>query len=101
MVKHIVVWKLKESAHGVSRQENALAIKQKLEALRGKIDGLLAIEVGIDISKTEQSGDIMVYSEFTSREALAGYAVHPLHKAAAVYVVESVSERRVVDYETD
>ena len=99
MVKHIVVWKLKETAHGNTKQQNAVLLKQKLEALNGKIEGLLKLEVGIDFSKTESSGDIMLYSEFPSREALAAYLTHPLHKAVVPFVVESVSERRVVDYE--
>jgi hypothetical protein len=101
MIKHIVIWKLKESAHGTSKEANAKIIKQKLEALAGKIEGLLAIEVGIDFSRTGQSGDIVLYSEFASREALAAYQAHPLHKAAAQYIVEAVCERRVADYEGD
>jgi hypothetical protein len=101
MVKHIVMWKLKESACGNTKEENAKIIKEKLESLKDKIPGILKIEVGIDFSKTENSGDIVLYSEFNTKEDLENYKVHPDHVAVASFVVEAVSERRVVDYVFD
>ena len=50
MIRHIVIWNLKESACGNSRSENARLLKQKLEALAGRIPGLERIEVGININ---------------------------------------------------
>jgi quinol monooxygenase YgiN len=99
MVTHIVVWKLKDSAGGRSRSENAALIKERLEGLRDVIPGLLRIEVGIDFSGTEESANIALYSEFESREALAVYQEHPAHKAVMPLIREARSERRVVDYE--
>ena len=46
MIKHLVFWKLKSEALGKTKQENAVLIKEKLEALDGKISGLISIEVG-------------------------------------------------------
>jgi len=100
MVKHIVVWRLKSSAHGHTRTENARIIKQRLESLSGVIPGLLKIEVGIDFGKTEQSCDIALYSEFDSREALRLYQEHPAHQAAVQFIREARDERYVVDYES-
>lgn len=99
MVKHIVMWKLKESAENVSRQENALKMKQMLEGLRGRIPGLLKIEVGIDFSATEASGDVVLYSEFPDRSALDAYQSHPEHQKCVAFVKNVVTERRLVDYE--
>jgi hypothetical protein len=99
MVKHIVVWRLKDQADGRPKGENAKLIKEKLEALNGRIPGLLRLEVGIDFSLTEDSGDLALYSEFASRSALDAYQVHPEHKAIMPFVLEARSERRVVDYE--
>jgi hypothetical protein len=99
MVRHIVVWRLKESAHGNSRDVNARIIKEKLEDLNGRIDGLLKLEVGIDYGRTEESSDIVLYSEFASRKDLDSYQVHPLHVAAVAFIREARSERRVVDFE--
>ncbi len=99
MVKHIVIWRLKDEAHGLTKEQNALLIKEKLEALNGKIPGLIKLEVGVDFSRTESSADIVLYSEFESREALAGYQEHPLHKAIMPFVQEARLERRMVDYD--
>jgi len=99
MLKHIVLWRLKESAHGNDKANNARLIKEKLESLRGRIPGLLAIEVGIDVLATPSSSDIALYSEFASREALAVYQAHPLHQAIIPFVAEATLERRSADYE--
>ena len=100
MVKHIVAWRLKDSAHGNTKAANARLIREKLEALRGHIPGLLHIEVGIDFSATETSADIVLLTEFESREALAAYYPHPAHQAVSAFVREAVAERRLIDYET-
>jgi quinol monooxygenase YgiN len=99
MIKHIVLWKLKEEANGLSKAENAAQIKLKLESLQGNIEGLLKIEVGFDFLHSAESADIVLYSEFESREALDFYQQHPLHKAVMPFIGEARSERRVVDYE--
>jgi quinol monooxygenase YgiN len=99
VVKHIVIWRLKDSAAGRSKSDNAGLIKEKLESLRGKIPGLLYLEVGLDFGQSENSGDVVLLSEFESRAALDAYQVHPLHKAVMPFVLEARSERRVVDYE--
>jgi hypothetical protein len=99
MIKHIVFWKLKETANGKNRAENAELIKQKLEALNGKIDGMIKLEAGIDFSKTESSCDLALYSEFVSRAALDGYQNHPLHKEVMPFVAEVRDLRFLVDYE--
>ena len=99
MVKHIVIWRLKERAADRSKAENASLIKERLESLRGKIPGLMHLEVGMDFDRGETAGDLVLYSEFESRAALAVYQAHPLHKAVQSIVLEARTERRVVDYE--
>jgi|LauGreSuBDMM15SN_2_FD.fasta_scaffold201638_2 hypothetical protein len=101
MIKHIVFWKLKEQANGLNKAENAAAIKQNLEALNGQIKGLIHLEVGLDFLGSAESADLVLYSEFESKEALEFYASHPLHKAVMPFIAESRSERRVVDYEVN
>lgn len=99
MIKHIVFWKLKPEANGQDALANAQVIKQKLEDLNGKIEGCLKIEVGFDFLHSAESADVVLYSEFESKEALEYYANHPLHKAVMPFIAEARSERRVVDYE--
>ena len=97
MVKHMIVWKLKEELD--NKAERALEIKTALEGLLGKIDGLTKMEIIID-KLPSSSGDIMMDSEFTDNEALMSYQKNPLHVEIANGLVRpSVSERLSLDYE--
>ena len=98
MVRHIVFWRLRGETAS-DKRDNALKMKTRLEALNGRIPGLRKLEVGIDFSATGESSDVALYSEFDSREALAGYARHPEHVAVVPFVMSVAVERRVVDYE--
>lgn len=98
MVKHIVMWKLKEEAHGNNKVTNARLIKEKLEDLNGKIDVLLKVEVGIDILGCGNY-DIALYAEVARREDLDIYQNHPLHQAILPFIKEVNCSRVAVDYE--
>ena len=98
MIKHIVFWKLREQANGNDKATNAKLIKEKLEDLNGKIEGLLKLEVGTDFLGGANY-DIALYSELTSKEALSSYQIHPLHQAAGAFIKEVVEDRKAVDYE--
>ncbi len=95
MIKHIVMWKLKDE----NKEENALKIKKDLEALKLEISEIKEIEVGIDVNKSEAAYDVVLYSTFDSQEDLDNYQVHPKHKEAGVFIRQVVSSRVVVDYE--
>ncbi|UWX58365.1 Dabb family protein [Chlorobaculum sp. MV4-Y] len=99
MVKHIVMWRLCDEAHGNSAEVNACLIKEKLEALSDRIPGLLSIEVGLDFSRTDSSADVVLYSEFVNKTALETYQSHPEHEALKLFIGGATRERRLVDYE--
>jgi hypothetical protein len=99
MIKHIVCWRLKNRDDAAGREQTANAIKEKIEAMRGRIPGLLRIEGGVDISGTPDSCDIVLYAELESREALAGYHVHPAHEDFKAFIGPRRSERYLIDYE--
>jgi quinol monooxygenase YgiN len=99
MIKHIVMWRLKDSADGASKEENAEKLKNYLEALKDKIREIRHIEVGINISGSDTASDVVLYSEFDSMEDLEAYLKHPEHQKIVSFVNEIRSERRVVDYE--
>ena len=101
MVKHVVAWRLKESALGSGKAENARRLRDKLEALRGRIPGLIRLEVGFDFSATENSADVVLVSEFESRAALAAYQIHPEHQGVVAFASQVVSERRIADFDAD
>lgn len=100
MIKHIVMWKVKEhEVHG-SKEEVMHKIKAGLEGLKGEIEGLQEIEVGINFNSAETAYDVVLYSIFSSKEALAFYQGHPKHLEVANSLVRQVSiSRVVVDYE--
>ena len=96
MIKHIVAWRLIEDKDKLA---SAAEIKALLEDLRGKIPGLLHIEVGTNVVPDANAADVVLYSEFTDLDALKTYQAHPLHLAVVPKVKALTSERRSVDYE--
>ena len=93
MVKHIVMYTLKE---GVDKTAAVEKIASLLEPLVGQIPGLQWMEV----NETFQGGmDYALYSEFDSREALENYAKHPLHLAAKEQFFHMIDTRVAGDYE--
>lgn len=91
MIKHIVLWRLKNKA-------DVARVKQELESMRGKIPGLLSLEVGVNFAENSPV-DVGLYSEFTDRAALVTYADHPVHAPVKATVGGLVAERWVLDYE--
>ncbi len=99
MIKHIVMWRLKDSAAGASREENAKKLKQSLEDLKDKIEDIKAIEVGINFNASPAAFDVVLYSEFADMEGLDSYQNHPEHLKIVDFVGEIRTDRAVVDYE--
>ncbi len=93
MVKHIVIYTLKEN---VDKAEAVGIIRAQLEPLVGVIPGLKHMEV----RAAYQGGmDYALYSEFESREALKNYASHPAHLAAKEHFWHFLNTRVCADYE--
>ncbi len=100
MVKHIILWRLREDLSEAQKHETAQAIKQGLESLNGVVPGLVDIHVQIDGRLETSNADIMLDSTLESFEALKGYAVHPAHVAVANGVVRpNTALRTCLDYE--
>ncbi len=96
MIRHIVIWKLADTAEGNDKLENARIMKQRLEALVGVIDGLEEAKVGVNINDGEY--DVALCCRFTSKEALDNYATHPAHVAIKSFVHAVAIGRQVVDF---
>lgn len=99
MVKHIVMWKLKDRAEGNDKEGNRKLIISKLLALESIIEELETIEMGENFNPTEAAYDLVLISTHKSKEALAAYAAHPAHVEAASFVGKIVADRKVVDFE--
>ncbi len=102
MIKHIVMWKLRDEANGKSKEENAVEFKEKLESLVPKIDAILSMEVGIGYQPAEGPVfDMVLTTTHESKEKLKEYAVHSEHQKVVEFAGSIVEERRVVDYEVN
>ena len=97
MIKHVVIWKIKDPAQKFA---HAHAVKRALESLRGHIPGMLKLEVGVDIGFDSKSDDVVLYTEFVDRTALEGYEANPLHQDARAIVSVLVTARHAVDWES-
>lgn len=99
MIKHIVFFRLVESADGKTKSEIAEIIKTGLENLKLFIPEILKIEVGINVPNAPKADyDIALYSEFESFETLDMYQEHPEHKRVAAYIGTVKTSRAAVDY---
>jgi len=98
VIKHIVMWKLKEVAECGDRVQNARKMKHDLEALKTKIPQIRHIEVGVNSIPSEASYDVVLYSEFNNEQDLEIYQKHPEHLKVAEFVATVRERRAVVDY---
>jgi hypothetical protein len=97
-VKHIVMWNV-SGDDAATRARNLALLQREFESLRGRIPGLLTLEIGIDASRVDYACDVVLYSEFASREALAAYADHPEHVRVRRALGDMRIARHQVDYE--
>ncbi|MBQ6247430.1 MAG: Dabb family protein [Kiritimatiellae bacterium] len=97
MVKHVILWKLKDGLEDPAAVK--AAIKAGLEGLKGVVPGLLDIVVRTE-GLASSNADLMLDSSFESEAALKGYAVHPAHVAVANGKVRPFTQTRLcLDYE--
>lgn len=99
MVKHVILWTLKENLTAAEKAEVKAGIKSGLEGLAGKIPGLLEIRVFTE-GLPSSNADLMLDSSFADQESLKGYAFHPEHVAVAETKVRPYTAlRSCLDYE--
>lgn len=98
MVKHIVLFKLKDEVPADKKLAAMTAFKQAIEALPARIPLIHHIEVGLNINPGE-TWSIALYSEFDSLDDVKSYAVHPDHVAAGQLLAAVKESRACVDYE--
>ncbi len=99
MVKHIILWKLKEEYSAEEKETIKAGIKEGLEGLAGQIPGLLEIRVQT-AALASSNADLMLDSTFENEAALKAYAVHPAHVAVADGKVRPfTAQRSCLDFE--
>ena len=92
MIKHIVMWKLKDAAQ-------APFFKAQLDSCKHLVPGMLAFEVAIRTDELEANCDVVLYSVFDDKAALAAYQHHPQHQQVSGGLGALRETRMVLDYE--
>lgn len=96
MIRHIVMWNVR----GATREEKAANIRKlqnSFHSLRGRVPGLLHLEVGVDSSGVDYACDVVLVSDFESQAALQAYAAHPEH----LRVKDELGDLRIARYQVD
>lgn len=99
MIKHVILWKIKEEISLEEKEQIKEGIKEGLEGLKDKVPGIVEIKVNTK-GLPSSNADVMLDSTFESEEALKNYAVHPEHVKVADNNVRPYMEVRMcLDYE--
>jgi len=98
MIRHIVMWNVRgdtpaDKARGIAQLQRSFA------SLRGRIPGLLHLEIGVDVSRVDYACDVVLYSEFENQAALDAYGCHPEHLRVKNELADLRTARHQVDYE--
>lgn len=99
MLRHIVMWTLKDHAEGADRATNVQRARERLEACAALTPGILHFQVATAAPGLDCTNDLVLDSTFTDRAALAAYQNHPQHLALKPFMKAVVAERRCMDFE--
>ena len=100
MVKHVILWQLKDELSAEEKATVKAEMKEALEGLAGKIPGLLEVKVYTEGLESSKNAEVMLDTTFTDEAALKGYAVHPEHVAVADGKVRPYTKYRAcLDFE--
>ena len=92
MIKHVVMWKLKNAA-------DAPHIKAQLDTCIDLVPGMRRFEVATRTPALDANCDVVLYSEFEDAAALAAYQNHPHHQQISTGLGVLRDTRSVLDYE--
>lgn len=96
-VHHLVMWNVRGDTPE-ERRANSERLRREFESLRGRIPGLLRLEVGIDDSRVDYACDVVLVTAFDSQAALDAYATHPEHLRVRNALGDLRTARHQVDY---
>lgn len=100
MVKHVILWTLKDEFSAEEKENIKKGIREGLEGLKGKIPGLLEIKVNAYGRLDSSNADLMLDSTFENAQALKSYSKHPEHVAVADSKVRPFTAARTcLDFE--
>ena len=97
MIKHVVMFRMKENLDAATRLEAMTRFKESIECLPSVIPCIRRVFVGFNVNPNEK-GDICLESVFDNLEDVSTYSQHPSHRAAAQALMQHVAERSCVDF---
>lgn len=98
MIKHIVLFKMRDDIDVQEKASELAIIKTELENLMGRVPSLRSMEVGLNCNKAEKY-ELALVSTFDDLEGLEAYAVHPEHVAVGKKIRAMLDMRVCTDYE--
>lgn len=100
MIKHICMFKMKETANGKSGYKNALEAAARLEGFEQKIPSLLKIEARVNSKEAPQDNyEFVLICDFDDIEGLNAYQKHPVHVEFGQFLAPLRESRACIDYE--
>jgi hypothetical protein len=100
LIRHIVMWNVR-GATADEKAANVQRLQRSFHSLRGRVPGLLHLEIGVDTSRVDYACDVVLYSEFESQAALDAYATHPEHLRVKQELGDMRIARHQVDYSVE
>ncbi len=98
MIRHIVMWKLKDFGQTEIKALNAAKLKDELYHLKNEIVQIKALKVGINLNP-ENEYDVVLECEFDNLDDLATYQKHPAHLRVVDFLKTIRDLKAAVDYE--
>lgn len=99
MIRHVVMWKLKDEALGLAKPALQAELMRRLEALVGRVPSIVTFEVGLNVVPGDTASEVCLVSTFADLAGLQAYIEHPAHQEVVAFVKQVVSDRRAADYE--
>jgi Stress responsive A/B Barrel Domain len=99
MIKHILMYRMKNEATGRTKAENIEICTRALHALKQQIPVVERVEVGRNFARVDNAYDLVVTVELAGRNDFHAFLGHPAHKAAGELISPLRDDWIVVDYE--
>ncbi len=101
MLKHVVMFRIKDYLHIDEKKKAIKELKDRLDVLPSEIEQIVDFETGLNFSSSPSAYDLVLYSVFRTEEDLDTYRMHPKHQELLKFFNEIKKEIAVVDYWED
>ena len=98
MIRHIVMWQLREQAEGAEKAVNIEKAKSLLLSCSQVVPGILDFEVAASTPGMDCTHDLVLHMLVDDAQVLAAYQNHPQHLAIKPFMKAVVQERCCMDF---